>query len=202
MAVFPWQSVLDYWFGASLSNPATLNDQAKYWFQANAVRDREVQRHFGEWLHPIAQTKTVEFVHPDLLLAGVLVLDQFPRHIFRGKAEAYAFDDNALGLLDAALGKEWDRQLHPLQAAFLYMPLQHCENKERQEQSVALYEKLSDRTEPAYAQFIAGNLDYARQHQQLIERFGRFPHRNAALGRESSHEELEYLARDGRRFGQ
>ena len=120
----------------------------------------------------------------ETLLAAVIAADQFSRNLFRGSAEAFAGDRLALELAREAMGKGWDRELTTAQRAFLYMPLMHAEDAQAQAESVAAFEALG----------AADNLAFARDHAEAIARFGRFPGRNAALGRMSTPEELAFLA--------
>lgn len=199
---FPVDAILTFWFGQSLENAEALKQESTRWFSGGSALDREVSLRFGELLKPVAVLPADAFASPLVALAGVLVLDQFPRHIFRGEAQAFAFDAKALQLVDNALERGWDSQLHPLQTSFLYMPLQHTEHLQRQQQSVQLFSKLAETAPPPYQQFIESNLGYARQHLDIIERFGRFPHRNHALGRTSTAAETAYLNSTPSRFGQ
>lgn len=122
---------------------------------------------------------------PDNLLAAIILLDQFSRNIHRGSAQAFAADELALSLTLEAIGKGWDQRLAPDRAAFLYMPLMHAENAEAQRLCLEKFTALGR----------AENLRFAMEHAVVIEQFGRFPSRNAALGRESTAEEVEYLKR-------
>jgi len=199
---FSASEILDYWFGGKLSDASAIKAHSRRWFKASAAMDHEIQVRFGDWIEPLAETDPDDFDSPEKLLAAILVLDQLPRHLFRGSARAFAFDDKALQLLDKALQQGWDAHLSPLQACFLYMPLQHAEDLERQQQGLALLRKLHEKADPLYRPFIATNLKYADQHLQLIRRFGRFPHRNQTLGRSSTSEEIAHMTTDGRHFGQ
>ncbi len=199
---FSADEILDYWFGEELPDASAIEAHSRRWFRASAAMDHEIQVRFGDWIEPLAETDPGNFDSPEKLLAAILVLDQLPRHLFRGGAQAFAFDNKALQLLDKALRQGWDAQLSPLQACFLYMPLQHAEDLGRQQQGLALLQELHEKADPLYRPFIATNLKYADQHLQLIRSFGRFPHRNQALGRSSTNEEIAHMASDGRHFGQ
>ena len=123
----------------------------------------------------------------ETLLAAVIAADQFSRNLFRGSAEAFAGDPLALELVREAMSKGWDLELPVEQRAFLYMPLMHAEDRAAQAESVAAFEALG----------AADNLTFARDHAEVIGRFGRYPGRNAALGRSSTAEELAFLAEGG-----
>ena len=128
------------------------------------------------------------------LLAQTLVLDQFPRNLFRGQARAFAGDAQARAIALQLIDSGAHLALHPLQRWFVYLPLEHAEDLALQERSVALFSAL------AADAGMADALDYAERHRDVIHRFGRFPHRNAALGRASTAEELAYLATPGSGF--
>lgn len=146
-----------------------------------AIRDR-----FGKCRDLLLATGAAGWREPcDNLLAAVIVLDQFSRNIYRGSPEAYAADDLALSLAMEAIGKGWGREMSPERAAFLYMPLMHAESTEAQRLSLEKFTALGR----------AENLRFAMDHAVVIEQFGRYPSRNAVLGRESTAEELEYLKR-------
>jgi uncharacterized protein (DUF924 family) len=128
-------------------------------------------------------------------LALILLLDQFPRHLFRGQPQSFATDEQARAIARAAIAYGLDQQLPPIQTWFLYMPWQHSENLEDQLQSVKLFQALAaadPQLESAY--------QYAVKHWRVIRQFGRFPHRNTILGRESTPEEVEFLKQPGSSF--
>lgn len=132
--------------------------------------------------------------HPNSCLALILLLDQFPRNIFRGTPRAFATDAMALQAAERAVGDRFDEQLLPVQRWFLYLPFEHSEHLEHQHRSIALFDTLRDDPDSA------STIDYAYRHLRVIERFGRFPHRNAILGRESTPEEQEFLLQPGSGF--
>ena len=128
-------------------------------------------------------------------LALLILLDQFPRNLFRGEAKAFAGDPQARQLAETALDQGWDKGLSAVEKLFVYLPFEHSEALADQERSVALFSALA-----AEHPGCDGFLDYARRHHEVIARFGRFPHRNAALGRPSTPEETGYLAQPGSGF--
>ena len=123
-------------------------------------------------------------------LAAILVLDQFPRNLFRGDARAFATDEAALGLAKRAIAEGIDLKLTPAQRSFVYMPFQHSEEKADQARSIELFTALGNPL----------NLDFAIRHKDIIDRFGRFPHRNAILGRTTTDEEATFLKQPGSSF--
>lgn len=188
------QQVLNFWFGALGS---ASDDQLRaVWFKKDAAFDDEVCQRFGALLEQVLAggLRTWEG-SPFGTLARVLLLDQFTRNAYRGQARAFAGDAQALGSALALIDRGQHTVLTPLQRWFIYLPLEHAEDLALQQRCVRLFEALA--TEDAR---LAGALDYAHRHLAVIEQFGRFPHRNAILGRCSSTEELDYLAQPGSGF--
>lgn len=169
--------MLDYWFDELKPQQQFAKDDAV---------DAEIARRFGHARNVVLASGAAGWRDkPDALLAAVILLDQFSRNIYRGSPQAFAADPLALALTLEAIGKGWDRDMAPERAAFLYMPLMHAENVEAQRMSL---EKFTALGRPE-------NLRFAMEHAVVIEQFGRYPSRNAALGRESTAAEREYLQR-------
>jgi uncharacterized protein (DUF924 family) len=131
---------------------------------------------------------------PESALALSVVLDQFPRNMFRASAKAFLTDRQAQVLAEQVVARGWDRELLPVQRWFVYLPFEHAESLELQDRSVKLFTTLADHPGSA------ATIDYAHRHRDVIARFGRFPHRNAILGRDSTAAELEYLKLPGAGF--
>ena len=187
------QAVFDFWF-------ADTDVQRREWFQKDDAFDREIERRFG---HEIAQALEGGLRHwdaegPQAALARILLLDQFCRNVYRGTPLAFAGDHLALQAALDMIEAGRDQLLPPLQRAFVYLPLEHAEDMAMQEQAVALFTRLAETD--AGNQGLAGMLDYARRHREVIRRFGRFPHRNAILGRPSTPDELAFLQQPGSGF--
>jgi uncharacterized protein (DUF924 family) len=194
--------VLAFWFGDALTSPEALDRQHRRWFVRSEAFDREIVARFGALPDAAASGNLEDWRHdPQSALALVIVLDQLPRHLYRETPQAFAYDGHALEAATGAIVQGYDAMLHPVQAAFLYMPFEHAEDREMQRRSVRLFEALRARAGDSYERMVEGFLEYARRHQVVIDRFGRFPHRNSVLGRSSTSEELEYLAGGGERFG-
>ena len=121
---------------------------------------------------------------PMTAIAAVIALDQFPRNMFRGSPRAFATDALALSIAQHAIAAGWDEELTQQQRLFLYMPFQHAEDRAVQARSIELFTRLG----------LGENLDYANRHKEIVDRFGRFPHRNEVLGRVSTPEEVEFIA--------
>jgi uncharacterized protein (DUF924 family) len=181
--------VLDFWFA---DGPNTWR---KAWFVRDDRFDSAIRERFGATLDGAAAGRLdgwAESARGALALA--ILLDQFPRNLFRGTARAFATDGHALALAKRAVAQQRDRRLTPTERVFLYLPFEHSEAMADQDVSVALFEGLRDT--PGLAK-PDGAIDYAWRHRAVIRRFGRYPHRNAVLGRENTAEEAAWLAAGG-----
>jgi uncharacterized protein (DUF924 family) len=184
------QLVLDFWFGPA---PDAARPE---WFRKDEAFDATIRARFGAMVEAAVQGAHRDWdATPSGALARVLLLDQFARNIHRGTPRAFAGDALALEAARAMQQRADDRALAPLQRVFAYLPFEHAEDAAAQRESVRLFEALA-REHPGTADFA----DYARRHAVVIERFGRFPHRNAVLGRASSEEESEFLRQPGSSF--
>ncbi len=172
------RAVLDYWFGLSKEQQ----------FAGDEGRDREIAGHFGAARDAVLASGAAGWRgDPRTLLAAIILLDQFSRNIHRGTAHAFAADDLAVQLTLAAIRDGWDQRLTPAERVFLYMPLMHAEDGPLQDMSVAQFEALG----------LEENAAFARDHRAVFRRFGRFPGRNAALGRDTTPEEQAWLEETG-----
>ncbi len=188
------REVLAFWFA---------DGHAAHWFAGNAGFDAQIRVRFAATVDAASAGQLDEWAHtPEGWLALLIVLDQFRRNLYRDDARAWACDGRALALAVAGIARGDDQQPPPLQRAFAYLPLEHAEDLALQDQCVALFAALCAVAglDPGQRILLESFLDYARRHQQVIERFGRFPHRNALLGRASTSAELAYLATPGAGF--
>jgi uncharacterized protein (DUF924 family) len=169
------QDILSFWFKET---------RPEAWFQPDPAFDEKIRERFSG-LYDALRRKLPEdwLATPRGRLAAILVFDQFPRNMFRGKAEAFATDNAALALAKDGVGKGDDRALGAVERQFFYLPFEHSERREDQVQSLSLYEALG-----------GDGLEWARRHKAVIDRFGRFPARNTALGRETTAQEEAFLA--------
>lgn len=198
----PAQAVLEFWLGDALELGWPSQDPGRLWFGGGAALDRDIDDRFGLLVQDaIAGGLTAWESGTFDRLALVILLDQFPRNLFRGQAQAFAGDMRAQSLVTDALAKSWDLQLPLAGRVFMYMPLEHAEVLALQQESVRRFATLVAAAAPQRLQDLQGNLKYAQMHHDIIARFGRFPHRNAVLGRASTGQEQEFL-KDGPRFGQ
>ncbi|VCU69384.1 hypothetical protein PIGHUM_01446 [Pigmentiphaga humi] len=189
-----WQDVLDFWF-LPPDDPGHLKPRPA-WFQKNAGFDAEIRARFQTLVEQALAGRLAEWRRElDGALARILLLDQFPRNVWRDTPRAFAGDAQAQADALALIDSGRYLQLPPVKREFVYLPLMHSENLGMQERCVALYTTLTHE-HPASQ----NSLDYAVRHRDIIARFGRFPHRNAALGRASTAEELEFLKQPGSSF--
>jgi uncharacterized protein (DUF924 family) len=183
--------VLSFWFGDAIEYGTRL----KQWFEKNAAFDDAIRARFLTVYEDAAAGRLSQWrASPPECLAFIVVLDQFSRNLFRNDARAFAADPLALETARDAIARGVDRQLLPVERQFVYLPFEHSESLEDQRRCCALMEELKAFPETNSLP------EWAQKHMAVIERFGRFPHRNAALGRASTPEEVEYLAQPGAGF--
>lgn len=189
-----WQAVLDFWFGPA-GSPQHGQQRAE-WFRKDPAFDATIRQRFGALIEAgLAGALAGWAAAAPSALAQVIVLDQFTRNSFRDTARAFAGDALALAAARVMVDTGQDRALNGVQRSFVYLPFEHAEDLSAQRQSIALYTQLG-RDEPA----LAGLLEWAQKHEVIVARFGRFPHRNAALGRDSTAEEAAFLQTPGSGF--
>jgi len=176
------KEVLEFWFEEL---------DPKQWFNSTEELDQKIYRRFGE-LHDAAAKGELESwrVTPEGSLAEIILLDQFSRNIYRGKPDAFANDLAALVLAQEAIRKGFHSKLETLKRSFIYMPFMHSESLIVHKKALRLF------NEPG----LEDNFDYEIKHKNIIERFGRYPHRNKILGRHSTAEEIEFLSQPGSSF--
>jgi uncharacterized protein (DUF924 family) len=185
--------VLDFWFGRE--DDPEYGQFRDEWFRKDSGFDARVTEQFAD-LYEEAAAGELEGWRDEAEsgLALVIVLDQFPRNMFRGDGRTHAEDDRALGTSKYAVEHALDRELPAFQRMFLYMPFMHSENVEDQRRSVELFERLAGEENAPDV------VSYAVGHRDIVERFGRFPHRNEILGRETTPEEAVFLTTEGSSF--
>lgn len=188
------QSVLDFWFGApGTPEHGTLRRE---WFLKDDAFDAGIAVRFGGVVERGLRGELAAWAdEPAGALAQIVVLDQFTRNVFRGTPRAFAGDPRALAAASALVGSRLDETLAPIRRAFVYMPFEHAESLAMQDEAVRLFTRLA-----AEDAAFADMLDYAERHRAVIERYDRFPHRNAILGRVSTGEEAAYLETPGAGF--
>lgn len=197
------KSVLDYWFGEAPVTPATVSQQSSLWFSGSKNVDFDIERRFGK-LVSLASSGMLDSwaEEPTSGVALIVLLDQFPRNIHRGTAGAFAQDRKALLCCYKLLELEGFKELNPLYKSFTLLPLEHSESPADQNRCVEEFENLLKTSDPEWEKMLRSYLDYAQQHKKIIEDFGRFPHRNKVMGRESTADEITYLSKGASSFGQ
>jgi len=185
------REVLDFWFGTGEARAKARPE----WYRKDPVFDEAIRSRFGA-LHAAAALGELDRwrAQPDTMVALVVILDQFSRNLYRDDPRAFSQDEYALRCAREALARGDEAKLSPVERQFLYMPFEHSERLEDQALAIERMEALD-----AYPE-TKGLVQWARAHEAIIRRFGRFPHRNAALGRESTPEEVEFLRQPGSRF--
>jgi uncharacterized protein (DUF924 family) len=200
--------VLEFWLGSGPLDAARLAERSTFWFggdgdAAVAARDALIRSTLEPTLERAARGELASWAgSPRRRLALIILFDQVPRNVYRGTAAAFAFDREALSLSIEGLQLAADATLDPVERLFFYLPLEHAESMEAQEAAVGAFERLVAEAPAESRGFCAGTLEYARRHREVIRRFGRFPYRNALLGRQSTPQESEWLAENVDHFGQ
>lgn len=196
-----WQGVLDYWFGDGVDGAQIAEQQAALWWGKSAETDQEIRERFETLLQVLVNGGNRYWLQfAESRLAAIVVLDQFSRNIYRDTPTAFSADRLALNWSLSGIESGLDKQLRPIERVFFYLPLEHSEDLYIQARSVFLFKQLLSQVDDKQKEAFANFLDYAERHAAVIEQFGRFPHRNKILGRESTAAELEYLAQPGSGF--
>ncbi|SFG07947.1 DUF924 family protein [Neptunomonas qingdaonensis] len=194
--------VLQFWFG-DLVGGFPVNDRENIWWKGGAELDREIDALFGARVNAALRGELNEWRQtPRGRLAMVVLLDQFTRNMYRGMAEAFKGDDIARSIVLESLEHQHDEALEFAERIFFYMPLEHTESLDMQDLCISRLESLLLDVPLKDRHRVHSAIDFASQHRDMIVRFGRFPHRNQVLGRESTAEELAYLNQSHHRWGQ
>jgi uncharacterized protein (DUF924 family) len=186
------EAILDFWFGRQGGDGyRSARDE---WFRKNAAFDAQIRERFSAAIETALGGGFAAWTSPRSALARILLLDQFTRNAFRDTPRAFAGDELALSLAEAAIGRGDDGHLIAVERWFMYLPFAHAESPRAQQRSLELFGRLRDSTG------LAEPLVWAERHAKVVQLFGRFPHRNAILGRESTAEEIAFLRTPGSRF--
>jgi uncharacterized protein (DUF924 family) len=196
-------AILAFWFKEHELSAPQIDRRMDIWFGEDQAFDHEIKQEFAA---DVEKASAAELDHwaqdPRGRLALIILLDQFRRNIHRGTAKAYERDKVALKLCVEGAMEKKDKGLTPIQRAFFYMPLQHAESRKVQGKSTAIFNRLAEAVSPTYQETFLTIAQFAELHRDIVERFGRFPHRNKVLERENTPEEDEYLGADSPDFGQ
>jgi uncharacterized protein (DUF924 family) len=189
------EDVLSFWFLPKPETAEELAARSRWWFNGGETADREIRERF-EPLVVRARRGDLDSwaATPRGTLALIILVDQFSRNLYRGSAEAFSRDDKALALAREGYDTRRFDEFDALEHLFAAMPFQHAEDLDSQRRGVLLAQRHALGGKPEWRKMLVGSVDFGRKHLDVIARFGRFPHRNGALGRESTAEEREYLA--------
>lgn len=195
------EEILSYWFGDHPDDGEVAKQKSKLWWEHDPELDRELSDRFGSLVEQAAEGALDSWADTAQgRLALILLLDQLPRAIYRDTPRAFATDGKALSLTRVGLQQKADHQLRPIERVFFLLPLEHSEDLEAQQLSVRRFLELESEVTPPLRVAFGNFVDYAVRHRDIIERYGRFPHRNSILGRESTAEEEAFLQEPGSSF--
>jgi uncharacterized protein (DUF924 family) len=196
-----FEDVLTFWFGELDERGTADQAHTARWWTKDAAFDQEIRDRFGALHQAIVDGAHQAWLDlPRSRLAYVIVLDQFSRNMFRGTPKMFAADDLALRVAIGGIDRGMDRSVAHDERAFFYLPLMHSEALEVQQRCVELFMAWRDDLDGELRDRVESSLDFAVRHRDIVQRFGRFPHRNAVLGRTSTPEELEFLKEPGSSF--
>ena len=196
------EDILDFWIGDAATSADAASAKNALWFRKSDETDALLRARFGATVEALSDGLVDEWSDqgPRARLAAIIALDQFSRNIYRGAPKSFANDPTALALSLKAIEQGEHVDIPIVEQVFLYLPLEHAEDAERQTQCVSLMAGMLERAPTAFKPMCEDWLDYSRRHKAVIDQFGRFPHRNKILGRVSTPEEVEYLAQPGAGF--
>ncbi|MEM9738985.1 MAG: DUF924 family protein [Pseudomonadota bacterium] len=202
MTVASPDALLEDWIGPAAHDAILAKARRRVWFGKSHALDRDLEARYLPTLEALAKGLGEAWAErgPRPRLAAIIAMDQFTRNIFRGTPGAFALDTKALGLAKEGLVLGQDRELTEVEQMFFYLPIEHSERAGDQQLSIDLFTQLLQTARPAFQAMAEDSLDFAHKHKAVIDQFGRFPHRNAILGRESTPAEQDYLAQPGSGF--
>lgn len=195
-------TILHYWFGYAADRVSALEERTSLWFDGSFELDRVIANRFSDIVARLASGEAERWARtsPHDRLAAIIGLDQFSRNIFRDTPAAFENDALAVKLAREAIAREEDDDLKPVERWFLYMPFMHSESATDQRRSLEKFSELVSEASPELRPHMAGAYDFAKRHAAIIKKFGRFPHRNAILGRTSTSAERKFLSQPGSSF--
>jgi len=197
------KSILEFWFADACESPATCSARDGIWFGSDKQLDEAIFEHYSDTVID-AGGGHFDFWADDTRgrLALIILLDQFPRNIYRGTAEVFRYDGKALTLAREGMATGQLDELAVPEQAFMLMPFQHAEDLAAQDEGLERYSAMAQAAPPEWREKALGYRDFSALHRDIISSFGRFPHRNAVLGRKPTEAETRYLAEGGATFGQ
>jgi uncharacterized protein (DUF924 family) len=197
------EAVLRFWFKEHELSAPQIDGRMDVWFGEDSVFDEQIVREFSADVERACSGELDDWAdHPRGRLALIILIDQFRRNIYRNQPEAFAHDNLALKLCVEGAMEKKDRGLSPIERVFFYMPLQHAESRKVQQKSREIFSKLADAVSPTFRETFETVAQFAELHADIVDQYGRFPHRNGILNRPNTPEEEEYLSGDAPTFGQ
>jgi uncharacterized protein (DUF924 family) len=194
-------SICHFWFGDHTDDAVTASEHGKLWWSKQPEVDAQIRARFEATLQQTAAGANDDWsATPHGTLALILLTDQFPRNMYRESPQSFAFDDIARGHALAGIARGDDQALRPIERVFFYLPFEHGESLEHQDRAMALFTGLFESAAEPQKDLFRGFLNFAERHHRIIARFGRFPHRNAILGRSSTADEIAFLQEPGSSF--
>ncbi|MEO8004679.1 MAG: DUF924 family protein [Betaproteobacteria bacterium] len=195
------EALLEYWFGTDVDDSVVASTKAGLWWKSDPAVDDDLRKRFADLVEKAGRNELGEWAStPRGLLALILLSDQLPRNIHRNTPRAFAFDSIARAHCRDGIALGFDTRLRPIERVFHYLPLEHSESLADQDDSVRLFSDLAHDAGPETKELFAGYQRFAERHHEIIERLGRFPHRNRILGRVSTAEEIAFLQTPGSSF--
>jgi uncharacterized protein (DUF924 family) len=195
--------IVQFWLGPSLDGPDLAYGRRDWWYRGGVAVDEEIRDRFGVEVARACRRELMDWQDtPNGAFAMILLLDQFTRNLYRNTPDAYLGDACAFDVVNHAIDRKLDLDLHSVARIWLYHPFHHAETIEDQERGGALLQQVRESAPSEWHRYIDRSIWGWGRHRDIVARFGRFPHRNAVLGRESTEEEVAFLAENGQSFGQ
>jgi uncharacterized protein (DUF924 family) len=203
MTASPYSSITAFWLGPALESPEAALARKDWWYRGGPAVDDEIRQRFGRQVDEACASGLTEWEETSQgAFAMILLLDQFTRNLFRGTPDAWKGNPRAYGIVNKTIQARLDRELHPVEAIWLYHPFHHSERLEDQDRGLALLNALRDRAEEEWKPYVEQSIKGWTRHRNIVAEYGRFPHRNLILGRESTQAKLAYINGGGENFGQ
>ena len=195
--------IIEFWFADASNSPENAFSRKPFWYEGGKIIDQKIQKAFSREVRRACDGELSHWVSTARgALALIIILDQFTRNIFRNTPYAYSGDELAINIVNISIKRGHDKVLSPASTIWLYHPFHHSEKVEEQDYGLALLYSLKERSPKAWQDYIKKSIAGWTRHRQIISRFGRFPHRNHILKRETTSEEKIFLNQNGRSFGQ
>jgi len=196
-------AITAFWLGPALESPDQAIARKDFWYRGGPAVDAEIRQRFGPQVDEACAGGLAEWEgSSEGAFAMILLLDQFTRNLFRGTADAWKGDPRAFQIVNRAIEARLDRALHPVERIWLYHPFHHSERLADQDRGLEILRALRDEAEPAWQPYVEQSIKGWTRHRNIVAEFGRFPHRNLILGRESTPAEQAYIDGGGENFGQ